>query len=231
MRWAALFLSLLAACGGGEDHPLDAPHTAVSFNLLGDPKNLVFVLTTDREGWRSNTTVVPSLLANGFGVATLDLPCHENPTPNLSLGLDCWRDRLNAGEDIFGQFATSVSSIITSLRPNTVTVMGISRGAYAGAIAASKDARITRVIGIAPVTDLSKLKNFSGNGQDLSLYYPALSSKRIFIAISEVDLDVDTDAARRFVQAVNADLTIIPGIGHSTFDHGVAVQWLVADFM
>ena len=179
-----------------------------------------------------NTTIVPALLQAGFGVVSVDLPCHVGATPSTQPlpSLRCWRERLSNGEDIFGPFADRVSQVITLLRPDTVAVMGVSRGAYAGAIAAAKDHRITRVVGIAPVTDLSKLQEFdSANiAPDLSLYYPALLSKRIFVAINADDQRVSTDAAKAFAASVGSELSEMPGSGHANFDHNIAVQWLVA---
>lgn len=204
-----------------------------------------------------------SLAAAGYVVASMDAPCHGQDQPGMVAkakhrlstgramgdGLACWASQIEATpSDYFAPFLQGVSAMLTQLKSDgrvsgtRVVAIGISRGGYLALRAAAADPRITDVVLLAPVTDLSRLTEFSGKAPDPGLYgldrhHVALAGKRIFLQIGSHDGRVGTLESLNFVKGVlksaganKVDLTLLvtPLDGHHTAEHERAFAWITA---
>jgi esterase FrsA len=129
-------------------------------------------------------------------------------------------------------------------------VAGLSRGAYIATHLAAKDPRLRHILGFAPLTDVSYLKEFSQLSehplvaeQKLNALIPQLLHHKLRFYIGNRDLRVGTERCFDFVHKLadaaysarvrspQAELFITPSIGHRghgtspmTFFEGA--QWL-----
>lgn len=209
------------------------------------------------------STLAPSLAAAGYAVASMDAPCHGQDQAGMAArarhrlstgramgeGLACWASQIEATpSDYFAPFLQGVSALLTQLKSGgqvsgtRVVAIGISRGGYLALRAAAADPRITDVVLLAPVTDLSRLTEFSRKAPDPGLYgldrhHAALAGKRIFMQIGSHDARVGTLESLHFVQGVlkaaganKVDLTLLltPLDGHRTAEHARALVWITA---
>lgn len=219
--------------------------------LKGLPaKPLVLVFTTDAANSLSGTyTTVPHALhAGGYNVAAVDVTCHGADVKAGEVeGLDCWRKRIDAGgPDIFAPMIDKASRAITDILARQqaaggdVVAVGVSRGAYAALRLAASDQRVSRVVLLAPVTDLGRLTEFKGGRVAADLYglqRHALnfSQKHIFMQIGNQDDRVGTAEALTFANQIlvagkekAVDLTVIvtPSKGHAVAEQDFAAKWV-----
>lgn len=215
----------------------------ISHSINGDCRDLVFLLSAsignnppdgkESAFYTGNSNLVSMLKNAGFGVVSLDMPSHGQDGGNA--GLSGWVTRLRDNEDIFGAFSTKISAIIDFIQPRFCALVGVSRGAYCGLIAAASDSRITHVCALAPALDLRKLTEFKGAGigSDLSAYYTQLAAKKLYTAVNDHDPRIGPDAVDAFNQAMvtaGADITftIAQGAVHGVSEtvNSIALQWL-----
>jgi pimeloyl-ACP methyl ester carboxylesterase len=216
---------LLAVLGAG----------VVALAIWPEQRAAIVLTSTKYSSLAEHSGMAPisaDLRRHGYTVTAFDLPCHsEGRTDN---GLECWRERLEAGEtDIFEAFCNELSEEITRLNYRRIQIVGVSRGGFIAAICAAMDERITELGLIAPVTDLSVLTEFDGFAGDVDLtlgtYVPALKHRNIMIRIGRSDDRVSTASAQAFAGAVKAELQILDVEGHSAPDPtGEMADWLVA---
>ena len=178
---------------------------------------------------------VAPLLANGFSVLSLDLPCHgANAIPGVS-PLVCWRERIDAGDsNLFTDYCAGLAAVFDKIGASEASVIGISRGGYVAITCAAYDPRLTKLALIAPVTDLAYLTEFSGddlNEQEFGTaqYIPYLLDRRILVRVGRDDTRVGTDLVVAFANQVHAELEYTDGPGHDTVDPNEAtVAWLIS---
>lgn len=179
------------------------------------------------------------LWEQGFACVSLDMPCHgadrRSEEPD---GLDGWRSRIEAGEDLIGSFAARSSAVLDRLieqeqvDPRRVAAWGVSRGGFMALHWAARDRRIGCAAAVAPVTDLLALAEFEGAPkrdavESLALVHRAddLANRAIWVCIGNNDKRVDTDSAIRFARAVaisassrglepSVDLHVVRGAEH-----------------
>lgn len=144
---------------------------------------------------------------------SIDLPFHgklkESGRPEA---LDGWADASSKGEDFVTRNNQRLRSVLDYLIGKgwvdtaNVTVCGTSRGGYLALQYAATDPRVKTVTAFAPVTDLLKLREFTGLDEQqllptmkLSHHLTALAQKNIWMVIGDQDTRVDTHAALSFM--------------------------------
>ncbi len=162
-------------------------------------------------------TEVGRLLARqGVLSVVLDAPSHgEALKPGEPSELDGWAHSVSHGLPFLQPFLTRATSALDHLiavgwaDPQRVAVCGTSRGGFLAFHFAAHDRRIRAVAGIAPVTDLAALREFSRLGpipgtQDLALLglAPRLVGTPAWISIGNLDNRVGTEPAIAFARAL-----------------------------
>jgi len=248
LAFAGLLASItLTACGGGGDsapaqvvtpsHPSSQGGTVPDYVLTPGSGPLVVLMATTKETATLGVMggVPSSLISAGYKLLALDLPCHgADEDPNLPPlhQLTCWRNRIEAGDSqIFTRFCDGLSDVLDELDVEQVFVVGQSRGGYVGAVCAARDARIRKLVMLAPVTDLDRLSEFSGYRVDqaifgLGRFADTLKTIDVRVRIGNDDTRVDTASAVAFAQSVNADLDLVDFSGHVPPEDGSTVRWL-----
>jgi pimeloyl-ACP methyl ester carboxylesterase len=237
---AATVALILAGCGGTATAPVSvtaAPApilaqanpehgTLPAYATTGNPDGpLVVVLGLSAQGTLFGTEAwdgVPSLVAAGYNVLSVDLPCHGADAPaNGEDALLCWAQRLATGtyNDMFLDTCADLSAVLDHLGVDKAAIVGISRGGYAAITCAAYDARFVDVALIAPVTDLNYLWEFHALPVSESLfnvqqYIPDLSTRNVLVRIGEHDTRVDTSLALTYGRAVGATLELLNTVGH-----------------
>lgn len=156
-------------------------------------------------------------------VFSMSLPGHEPPLEAKD-ALQLWADDFTKGRDPIGSFLDSFEEALAFaikekfVNPEKMTVGGLSRGGLIALHVAAKEERIKQVLAFAPVTKLSKIKEFKS--LNITSYdAPKLVNKRIRIYISNKDTRVGTRNCFDFVENVvssspKTELFIYPAIGH-----------------
>lgn len=204
-------------------------------------------LTTEpycRVGWL--------LHAQGWNVASLDLPCHgADSRTGEPPELEGWAARTAVDDDFVAAFQRRVNDVIAHLVASgladfaRIAAAGTSRGGFMAFHAAAGNPRIRAVAAFAPVTDLAALREFSGQKanplvQRLALANAAetLADRAAWIVIGNADARADTDRAVAFARALAGEgqkrllacevaLRVLPVPGHASFPewHDEAAAW------
>jgi esterase FrsA len=198
------------------------------------------------------------LHAQGWHVASLDLPCHGadrrasekgNPTE-----LADWARRIAVGEDIVRAFVARVDDLLGHLvaggtaDSSRIAAAGISRGGFMAFHAAAGNPHIRAVAAFGPVTDLLALGEFAGLQQSplaralaLASAAESLAGRAAWITIGSTDTRVDTNKAIAFAEALKSaagakalrprvTLHVTSAQGHTTAPgmYEEAASWLAA---
>lgn len=160
-----------------------------------------------------------ALAEQGFLCVSIDLPAHgPDKREDEPEGLAGWRTRADRDEDFVADLVRRVQDVLTHLiaagwtDPERVVACGTSRGGYAALQLAAAEPRVKCVAAFAPVTDLRRLREFSGTEQSalverLSLIHQAdkLAGRPVWIIIGDQDMRVGTDDAIAFARAVSRE--------------------------
>lgn len=184
------------------------------------------------------------LYAQGWNVASLDMPCHgadlRSGEPAEIAG---WVARIAAGEDIVAAFRTRVNDVVDHLvaegiaDPARIAAAGTSRGGFMAFHAAAGNPKIRAVAAFAPLTDLLMLTEFAGHRSNslcrqlaLANVADALAEREAWITIGDADERVGTDKAVAFAGLLKGPvaLRVLPVPGHSSLPewHDDATKWL-----
>ena len=241
---AILFL-LLVACGGGSSPtPSGQPLPALpdvdalpAYEVIGSGP-VVVVLAMDMQETLYNSpttdTIVPRLLSAGYSVISLDLPCHGADADPGAQPLDCWAQRIAAGNrDIFLNFCSGLFGVLDQLHASTVAMVGVSRGAYVAITCAAYDERFRDLALEIPLTDLNYLTEFKSVPVDdqvfgIDQYVPYISNRNSLVRIGKDDTRVGTSLAVAFAQKVGATLELTDAAGHDIAEDGSTIIWLQA---
>jgi dienelactone hydrolase len=202
------------------------------------------------------TEVGQILAADGVLSVVLDAPAHgADAVPGEPTELNGWAQRLAAGKPLLAPFLSQASAVIDDFiargwaDPQRIAACGTSRGGFLAFHFAAHDRRIRAAAGIAPVTDLAALREFSSlnpppdaSGLALAKLAPELAGRPIWLCIGNDDSRVDTERAIGFARAVVAanralahppspipvDLLVqsTPGHRSSAADHRRLSEWL-----
>ena len=242
---SAILFFLLTACGGGSSstpagQPLPAlpqADTLPAYEVIGSGP-IVVVLAMDMQETLFNSpttdTIVPRLLSAGYSVMSLDLPCHGADAEPGVQPLDCWAQRIAAGnQDIFLSFCSGLFGVLDRLDASTVAMVGISRGAYVAITCAAYDERFRDLALEIPLTDLNYLTEFKSLPVDetvfsIDQYVPYISNRNSLVRIGKDDTRVGTSLALAFAEEVGATLELTDAAGHDIAEDGSTIIWLQA---
>lgn len=266
-----LFALLLAISLAAASEPIKQLKTTAGdeYGYISQAKQgpLAVILTMTTRSSLNNefTSIGRRLVDAGFVVASLDLPCHGSDIPGrvrqqadrflkgrrTGEGLKCWAAWMSDDSaNIFDAFTLRVDRVVKDLRArqlvsgDRVVLVGVSRGGYLAMRAAAQNPLITDVIGLAPVTDLQALTEFTQVNVDQAVYglgrhATTLAQKRLFLQVGSSDMRVGTRAVLKLVDTIidagggrPVDLTLIvtPDPGHQSGEHDRAAQWVLEGF-
>jgi len=202
------------------------------------------------------TEVARLLAPAGVLSVVLDAPAHGGDArPGEPPELSGWAHRVAHGKPLLDPFLTRVSAALDHFiaigwaDPTRIAACGTSRGGFLAFHVAAHDRRIRAAAGIAPVTDLAALREFSSlspppdaSALALATLAPRLAGRPVWLCIGNDDTRVDTDRAIVFARAVVAanralpsppspipvDLLVQSTPGHRSFaaDHRRLSIWL-----
>lgn len=176
-------------------------------------------------------------------VFSLTLPAHENNLP-ATQAVETWSQDYERGQDPIGEFledcAAAVSFAIEQkfADPKKLAAAGLSRGGLIAFHLAARDDRFRHILAFAPVTKLSKVKEFSNRNLDPSLdaelLAPSLADRHFRIYIGNRDTRVGTrscfdfamalteNAAAKKIRTPQIEMIITPSIGQH--GHGTSPE-------
>ncbi|HAI12798.1 MAG TPA: hypothetical protein DCM28_13905 [Phycisphaerales bacterium] len=161
--------------------------------------------------------LVRPMLRAGHYAASFTLPYHkELADPAMGRELEAFVTAMQQGIDVFGQIRKvgqklidHVTETMMLVEPNHVVIAGTSRGGISALHVMSNDDRIQAAALVCPVTDLSRLSEFSKlTGNPLFNQSHAMSlmdtvvDRPIWITINQSDERVDEKACLSFAQAL-----------------------------
>ncbi len=167
-------------------------------------------------------------------VFSMTLPGHENGLP-ASKAIALWAEDLAKGTDCIGDFLDSAQLAVDfAIReqfadPKKMAAAGLSRGAFIAAHLAARESKFRFLLGFAPLTSLSKSKEFAGFPKkdfiqhlDLAHLADQLADRHVRLYIGNCDTRVGTrncfDFAmalvdRKKIRTAQVELLISPSIG------------------
>lgn len=225
------------------------------------PAPTLFLFANSAAGTLSNEYYIQcgaQLRRKGYLCVSLDLPCHGNDRhPREEEGLVGWQQRLDAGEDLVGDFSSSATDVLTYLidsgqaDPDRIAVCGTSRGAFMAMHWAARDKRVKCIVAIAPITKLDVVEEFHsmrhpGSADSASTHnlVDQLVGRNMWIVIGDCDERIDTDSTIAFARKISAaaakrriascvDLHVLcDPRGHSVPASvaGLSAAWIVEQF-
>lgn len=261
MMAACLLMSAAQRTAGAEEPRVQILQTPgkVRFGLLGEPGKspapTLFVMAVDIQVTLTNpefNEVGRRLMPDGWLCAALDVSCHgEDARPGEPPGLTGWRARLERGDNFVQAHAKQVSEVLDFLiaegktDKTRVALAGTSRGGFMALHCAALDERFRAVAAFAPVTDLRKLREFSGTEQhplisSVNLLHSAdkLAGRAVWVCIGNNDERVSTDECIAFTRATaraaiarelpaEIEIHVMPSVGHRIHAtaHDEAAAW------
>lgn len=185
----------------------------------------------------------------------MTLPGHENDLPAKE-AMKIWADDMAKGRDCVTDFLDAAKLAVDFAikekfaDPEKLAVAGLSRGGFIAAHLAARDERFRHLLGFAPLTRLSKIKEFAhlqdnalANSLDLTHLAEKLSDRHVRMYIGNEDKRVGTQECIDFGMSIvkhkktrvaQVELMIYPSVGqmgHGTppeiFKQGV--DWIASN--
>lgn len=192
------------------------------------------------------------LHAQGWNVASLDLPCHgADRRAEEASELEGWVARTARGEDFVAAFRQRVNDVLAHLVTTGIAdsarlaAAGTSRGGFMAFHAAAGNPDIRAVAAFAPVADLRLLTEFAGQAANpllarlaLQSEVAALAGRAAWITIGDADPRVSTGETVAFARALELAaqaralpaavvLRVVSAPGHCSLPewHDAAAAW------
>ncbi|MBS0621394.1 MAG: alpha/beta hydrolase [Verrucomicrobia bacterium] len=169
-------------------------------------------------------------------IFSMTLPFHEE-SEDKHTAIAKWAEEMAQGKTPLQDFLTQAhEALLDLLEEGVITHIatgGLSRGGFIATHLAALEPRIKAVLGLAPMTDLSVLRDFeainhleSVKALSLSLLAPKLTHTHIRFYIGNRDIAVGTAACFSFIETLanvafearvrspHVELFISPSIGH-----------------
>ncbi len=231
------------------------------YGISGDkpekPAPTLFIFASDIESMNQPASEIYSrtgreLLKDGWIFVVLNPPCHgEDQIPGEPTQINGWAHRLKTGQDLIGPFVAGCQDVLDHLiaegytDPEWVAASGTSRGGFCAFHFAAAEPRVRAVSGVAPVTNLLALREFSelqDHEPTKALYTLHLAEKlvgrSVLMTIGNDDARVSTDdcvnVARRLakvtrekmpdLRVIPVELIVGPSNGHSAIDDAYEIQ-------
>jgi esterase FrsA len=165
-------------------------------------------------------------------VFSLTLPGHHLAATEA---LGDWAREIKKGNNLLETFYTKAVNLIEQLVAQKVItkgklgIAGLSRGGFIGCHVAARTPLISHILGFAPLTKLSHLKEFEGmdvEPLELSHLVPQLSNRHLRFYIGNRDTRVGTEHCYHFfsslveeahhkkIRSAPLELIIGPSVGH-----------------
>ncbi len=178
-------------------------------------------------------------------IFSIDLPSH-GPGLASADALSIWAKEIHSGYNLIRAFTDKIGIALEYLLRQNITttdqigLMGLSRGSFIAAHVAARHPFIRSLLGFAPLTQLSKAREFQPHNHplaealDLTHLIDLLSDRTIRFYIGNRDVRVSTSACFHFVEALAdaafhqrirssaIELLIGPSIGHQ--GHGTSKE-------
>jgi hypothetical protein len=182
-----------------------------------------------------NQPVVP-MQNHSMRVISCDLPEHGSDLdPHTALSR--WAERYTQGDPVLENFMGKVSRFIDYLHQEGIidhrlACMGLSRGAFVASHLASMNSKIKHIVGFAPLTDLTKAKEFRDLPSSIHLPKPISFLKESLIHTSlkffignqdtrvsthralETIVDLCDFALEKSIKSPPIEISVYPSIGH-----------------
>jgi dienelactone hydrolase len=237
---------------------------AVEFGVLGEkpksPAPTILLIALDLDTTLTNPSyakIGTTLMSQGYVVVALDAPKHGKERGGADKSSDplaTWRTRMEAGEDIVGDFTAKCRGVFDYMieqgytDQKRIAVAGTSRGGFLAVHLAAVDPRVRCVVAFAPVTDLLALSEFHGMADESKVKSLALENiaekvagRPMWVCIGNNDERVGTDRAIAFTRSVvhaavkekkppSVELHVMTSVGHSVHPtaHDEAAAWVAA---
>ena len=183
---------------------------------------------------------VKLLQKNLCRIFSVTLPGHENNhSPQKAINI--WVEKMSKGEEVIPNFIQKLKEAIDYLSPNfrngKLAVIGLSRGAFIACHIAAVCPQISHILGYAPLTKLSILKEykFSNNSfLDLENLASKIYNRKLRFYIGNCDTRVGVEHAfsmihklskaanERKISSPSIELIISPSIGYK--GHGTSPE-------
>lgn len=182
-----------------------------------------------------NQPIIP-MQNHSMRVFSCDLPEHGNDL-DPHTALTRWAERYSTGEEVLENFMNKVSRFIDYLHKegivdHRIAVMGLSRGAFVAAHLAAINSKIKHIVGFAPLTDLTKAKEFKDLPTSVKLPEPITTLKESLMHTSikffignqdtrvsthralETIVDLCDFALEKGIKSPPIEISVYPSIGH-----------------
>lgn len=187
-------------------------HTGPALDHGPLPSLFYFALSgPDSLGLDPFNQIVQFLRGQMIRIFSLTLPAHENNLPPTQ-AIQTWAEDYARGADPLGEFLDQCFVAIDFaikekfINPEKMAVAGLSRGGFLAFHLAARDERFRYIAAFAPVTKLSRVKEFIALNQDPNLDVDRLSEalfdRHIRIYIGNRDTRVDTRSCFDFTMAL-----------------------------
>lgn len=176
-------------------------------------------------------------------IFSMTLPGHENQLPATN-AMNLWAEDLSQGKNCVADFLDAAQQAVDFAvrekfaHPEKMAIGGLSRGGFIAAHLAALDPRFRILLGFAPLTRLSKIKEFSHQQNheltdrlDLLHLAEKLSDRHVRLYIGNEDTRVGTNECYEFAMALvrhkktrsaPVELFITPSIGQK--GHGTSPE-------
>jgi esterase FrsA len=145
-------------------------------------------------------------------VFSLTLPGHENNLPAKE-AMSLWAQNIDCVDQFLSEAETAVAFALREglVDPHKMAIGGLSRGGFIAAHLAAREDRFRFLLQFAPLTRLSKIKEFANlqddpltNSLDLIHLAPKLGNRNVRIYIGNHDTRVGTQEAFAFTMSLVA---------------------------